>query len=272
MGANNPKRIIIRNSVASATAADNFEEVDGHVQVLDPQTGNKEIICRRLEIIPESVKKTTYAAAVARVATLTFTAPAAVGTLYSFKVTQWPADAAGATGEAQEFNFAYESVSGDNATNVADALEAQWDAFVAAGTLKPTANNAAGVITATGASGGYIFKITVKDPGSGTVLAYTTPGNPEINIGTAINAKLPADFPEDYYATTTGQYTTYEWRHNRLAGESLGSEKFKEEDFFLALESQDANTAAIVTVIDNMIDGLDAAGSAASSEALAIGS
>lgn len=244
---NNMKRAIIHNGALSATEADTFEVVDGIVYALDPQTGKKERICRRDEIIPGSIVKEAYAAAVPRVATINF-ADSAIGDEYSFTIEQWTVDPTGVEGEVKKFLFSHVSTAADD-DNIATAFAAQMVTAAADG-LVPTGSAGTGTLTITGVSPNQIFKVTLKKVGAGAVLAYGTAGSERVNLGTDVNAKLDKSHPDAYLATTTDEYTTYEWNHRQLAGKSMQGEKFVEVSFLLAFDESGTNFAAVETAID----------------------
>ena len=125
------------------------------------------------------------AAAVARVQTVTVTAPAAVGTDYSFQITQF-------IGSAYQTVFvSYESVAGDTAITVATALASVASTLISSGSIQlaSAANSGTNVVTLTGSSSNPLFVTEVLDAGSGLVVATSTAGNEANGVGSDLIAE-----------------------------------------------------------------------------------
>lgn len=127
------------------------------------------------------------AAAVARVQTVTVTVPAAVGTDYSFQITQL-------IGSSYQTVFvSYESVAGDTAITVATALTSIASTLISSGSIQlASATNVGGtsaVITLTGSSSNPLFVTEVLDAGSGLVVATSAAGNEANGVGSDLIAE-----------------------------------------------------------------------------------
>jgi hypothetical protein len=125
------------------------------------------------------------AAAVARVQTVTVTAPAAVGTDYSFQITQL-------IGSSYQTVFvSYESVAGDTAITVATALASVASTLISSGSIQlaSAANSGTAVITLTGSSSNPLFVTEALETGSGLVVATSTAGNEALGVGSDLIAE-----------------------------------------------------------------------------------
>jgi hypothetical protein len=128
----------------------------------------------------------TGRAAVARVQTVTVTAPAAVGTDYSFQITQF-------IGSSYQTVFvSYESVAGDTAITVATALASVASTLISSGSIQLASadNSGTNVVTLTGSSSNPLFSAEVLEAGSGLVVATTGGGGNEASgIGSDLIAE-----------------------------------------------------------------------------------
>jgi hypothetical protein len=132
----------------------------------------------------DSLRKVEGVAAVARVQTVTITAPAAVGTDYAFQVIQQSGS------EYRPVYVSYESVAGDTAITVATALAAVANAQITSGNLglASAANGGTAVVTLTATTSNPIFLTEVLEAGSGMVIATSTAGNEAFGQGTDLLA------------------------------------------------------------------------------------
>lgn len=119
---------------------------------------------RKVRIVP-------YVAAVARVTTLTFTAPAAVGESYLISYEQPQAD-----GGVQKGVIAFASVAGDTNATVAQRAKDIVDGYIAAGVIAATTGISTNVLTVRATAAAPMLRFVSAT--ANVALLATTSGNP----------------------------------------------------------------------------------------------
>jgi hypothetical protein len=185
--------------------------------------------------------KTPGAAAVARVQTVTVTAPASAGTDYSFQITQM-------IGSEYKTSFvSYESVAGDTAITVATALASVASALISAGSIQlaSAANSGTNVVTLTGSTANPIFVAEVLDAGSGLVVATSAAGNEAFGVGSDLIAEGITGISAQPVSTNVYSLAIVNYYSSAI---SLNAqERNIEQQLYIYVNDGDADAAAFFT-------------------------
>lgn len=157
--------------------------------------------------------------------------------------------------------FTYTSDSTATLAEIVAGLKTQIDAATAAGQLFITTGGASPNITLTAVAGYTLFTVTVIQ--GDMTASITTPGVVAVGTTAALALKgitVPAG----------KSYTTVHLEYSPVTGMNIKDDVNLYSVYDLYLDQADAQTAALVTVITNNINGLDNAGAVANPEAIAI--
>lgn len=210
-----------------------------------------------LNDIFQSVVVQAYVAPVARVSTLTTSAPAAVGEAYTVNFRQPLAGGGVATPTITVL-----SITGSTANTMAAALNTAINGFIDAALLEGTSTVASAVVTTTGATTAPMLEITSVS--SNVALVVSTAGNPVINSGT----QLSANYPNITNLVTTNNYTTVSFAY-KYQGDAINNESGTNQ-FIYAVNEGDADYSAFVTKANQIFGGIIPGGTAANPENISL--
>lgn len=204
-------------------------------------TGSNVSPAIKVKDISNIYTKTPGSAAVARVQTVTVTAPAAVGTDYSFQITQL-------IGSSYQTVFvSYESVAGDTAITVATALTSVASTLISSGSIQlaSAANSGTAVITLTGSSSNPLFVTEALETGSGLVVATSTAGNEAFGVGSDLIAEGITGISVQPVSTNT--YSLAVVNYYASANSLNAQERNIEQQLYVYVNDGDADAAAFFT-------------------------
>lgn len=204
-----------------------------------------------------AVKKASVTAAVAETLQVTTLTPvAANNSVYQIMIQQYNFT----TGVTYTGMYTYTTAaSGDTATTIGDAFRAQINNDQV---LKIAATGTTTLIL-TAEAGFPVFTVTILQLGGG--LTQTTGTAGVVAVGTTAALAL-----KGITVPAGKSYTTVHLEYSPVTGMNIKDDVNLYSVYDLYLDQADAQTAALVTVITNNINGLDNAGLVANPEAIAI--
>jgi hypothetical protein len=204
-----------------------------------------------------AVKKASVTAAVAETLQVTTLTPvAANNSVYQIMIQQYNFS----TGVTYTGMYTYTTAaSGDTATTIGDAFRSQINndqvlKIVASGTT---------TLILTAEAGFPVFTVTILQLGGG--LTQTTGTAGVVAVGTTAALAL-----RGITVPAGKSYTTVHLEYSPVTGMNAKDDVNLYSVYDLYLDGADTQTAALVTVITNNINGLDNAGLVANPEAIAI--
>jgi hypothetical protein len=208
-----------------------------------------------------AVKKASVTAAVAETSGVeTLTPIAAANSVYQFIIQQYNLS----TGVTYTGTYTYTTAaSGDTATTICNAFRSQINNDQV---LKVTATGAATLIL-TADAGFPLFTVTILQVGGGLTKATVAP---DYVPGVAAVGTTAALALKGITVPAGKSYTTVHLEYSPVTGMNIKDDVNLYSVYDLYLDQADAQTAALVTVITNNINGLDNAGLVANPEAIAI--
>lgn len=210
-----------------------------------------------LNTIFESVVIQPYVAAIARVQTATFTAPAAVGEAYTIQIEQPQAN-----GGVFRQGVTVTSIVGSSANSMAAAMNTAINGVISSGQLSGTSSVSSAVVTTTGTATAPMFRLVSAS--SNIALVVSTAGNPVINSG----AQLLANYPQITGLVPTNNYTTISFAY-KYQGAAINNESGT-NTFIYAINQGDADYTDLVTKATEIFGGLVPGDTVANPEAISL--
>jgi len=201
-----------------------------------------------------SVKITAAVTGVARVTTLTFSAPAAVGEQYEIFLSQFQGD-----GAVSNQSIFLTSVVGSTATTMATQAESALAALISGGLIDGTVSRASAVVTINGTVGSPMLRVVGNS--SNIAISATTAGTVPVNNNTQLS-QLNAT---NYVSTNT--YTVLQFDYQTDVN-TVNSDQ-STSTFYYLINAGDADAAALVTKLTEIFSGIIPGGTAANPEAIA---
>lgn len=235
--------LVINSTDVTSTS---WQVVDGLVKIAGQN------VCKYKELAKASV--TASVAETLQVTTLTPTA--AANSTYQIMIQQYNFS----TGRTYTGTYTYTTAAaGDTATTIGDYFRAQINADP---TLRVVATGTTTLIL-TAEAGFPVFTVTILSVGGGLTQTTGTPG--VVAVGTTAALALKG------ITVPAGKtYTTVHIEYAPVGGMIIKDPTAPYAMYDLYLDNADADTAALVTVITNNLNGLDNAGTVANPQAISI--
>jgi hypothetical protein len=201
-----------------------------------------------------SVKITAAVTGVARVTTLTFTAPSAVGEQYEIFLSQFEGN-----GAVANQSIYLTSVVGSTAASMATQAESALSALISGGLIEGTVSRSSAVVTLNGTVGSPMLRVVGSS--SNIALSATTAGTVPVNNNTQLST-LDA---KNYVSTNT--YTVLQFNYQTDVN-TINSDE-STSTFYYLINEGDADAADLVTKLTEIFQGIIPGGTAANPEAIA---